>query len=211
MRCSSTSYAGNPKKLISQATAQVQRSGRTICLALLVTILAGCAATVQQGSHCTVEEGFLAAQDSYQWRDGLAIHVVDETGYISPAITAELEAATITELQRKRFAMEEFDSATASQGLELQLTLRVRREIDSTNVYGEEMGACRDPFCVRSPSDPGVRFLTRTVGFLAADAYFDGKPIWRGWVERNLHPSERDKAGKVISEALPLLFKDFPP
>ena len=89
--------------------------------------------------------------------------------------------------------------------------MRLRREIDSTNVYGEELGACLDPFCLRSPTDPGVRFLTRTVGFLAADAYFDGKPIWRGWVERTLHPSERDNAGAVIGEALPLLFKDFPP
>lgn len=189
----------------------LRRNAQNTVLIALLLALFGCASSVQQGSHCSVEEGFLATQDSYRWRGGEAIRVVDDTGYISPAIAAELEAATVAELRSKGFVLNEQVPGQISEGLELQLTLRVRREIDSTNVYGEELSACHEPFCLHSPTDPGVRFLTRTVGFLAADAYFDGKPIWRGWVERNLHPSERDNAGQVIGLALPLLLKDFPP
>lgn len=200
-----------PRNASGESSHLAGRIKSYLLLFSLAALVSGCASTIQQGSHCSVEEGFLTSQDAYRWRDDLPIRIIDETGYISPMIAAELEASAIAELEAKGFVLAEQGADQDQAGLEIQLALRVRREIDSANVYGEELGACRDPYCVRSPTDPGVRFLTRTIGFLTADAYFDGKPIWRGWVEKTLHPSERDNAGAVIGKAMPLLFTDFPP
>ena len=61
--------------------------------------------------------------------------------------------------------------------------------------------------------DPGstTRMDMRTIGFLAADVFYAGEPIWRGWVERNLFPKDRDQSEAVIRESIPALFESFPP
>ncbi|MEQ8692906.1 MAG: hypothetical protein RIC89_18990 [Pseudomonadales bacterium] len=46
---------------------------------------------------------------------------------------------------------------------------------------------------------------------MAADVFYQGEPIWRGWVETTLYAKDRDQAEEVISNAIPKLFETFPP
>ena len=85
----------------------------------------------------------------------------------------------------------------------------MRRELVSMTV---NESPCVDTDCWERV-DPGgtTRMDMRTIGFMAADVYFSGEPIWRGWVERNLYPKDREAAQTVIAEAVPVLFESFPP
>ena len=93
--------------------------------------------------------------------------------------------------------------------IEIALTLRTRRELVSMTI---NESPCTDNNCwERVNPGANTRMDMRTIGFLAADVYYAGEPIWRGWVERNLYPKDRDAAEEVISEAVPALFESFPP
>ena len=188
-----------------------RRLARTTALANLVLLcLLGCAARVERGSHCTVDPGFLAGEQQFAWSSLGPVDLIDESGYISPAIVEQLKDRVVLEMQNKGFELVTRDQSSNPAMLELQLYLRARRELHSTGPQGST-GPCTYPNCWQAPNNANVQFTTHTVGFLAADLYYEGKPIWRGWVERMLYPSERDNAMNVLNEAVPLLFENFPP
>ena len=176
---------------------------------LAAFILSGCQTAMQTGSQCVVEPGFLAGQSTFTWRSAKALDVEDRTGYISPIMERGLAQTVIRELTGKGFAFVERDESAQAADIEVALTLRTRRELVSLII--------NDSPCLQSDCwervDPGssTRMDMRTIGFLSADVFYAGEPIWRGWVERNLYPKDRTDAPAVISEAVPALFESFPP
>lgn len=184
------------------------RAFQRAVIATAALVVIGCTSTIQEGSHCTVEPGFLDSAATYSWLSDNAITVHDETGYISPAIVAALRDRVVTDLAAKGFVLS--DPTAQADALQIQLTLRVRREIVAVS-RDDRMDGCRFPDCIQSPTDPGNWIFTKTIGFLSADAYFDEEPIWRGWVEQELFPADRDRADAVLSEAVPRLLNAFPP
>ena len=181
-----------------------------VCLCVLVGCLQACQTPMQSGSQCVLEEGALASMNTYVWRNDPPIKLSDPTGYVSPIVLEQLQRAVEGELQKKGFEIGLDDaSADSDVGLELDVLLRTRRELVSImnpNAVCQTID-CRDNIDAHAEA----RMDMRTVGFLAADVYLDGKPIWRGWVETNLHPKDRDRAGEVIARAIPKLLETFPP
>lgn len=181
---------------------------RAIFVSTLLAVISGCAATMDTGSHCSVDPNFLGTENTFTWSDSGAIKLIDESGYISPAIVEQLKSAVVSELGDKGFRFVAEPTAAAPVDVRVQLYLRARREMLATTNNGYP---CNYPDCWRPASNSSVQMDVHTIGFLAADVYYQDKPIWRGWVERNLFPSERDKAAAVIEQAVPALFETFPP
>jgi len=187
---------------------------RQLFLALAVLVLSACATPMQTGSQCVVAPGFLSGQSTFTWRSDKPLDLDDGTGYVGPLVEQGLAQAVIMELRGKGFEfVERIEGASAeveqNADIEIALTLRTRRELVSMTV---NESPCLDTDCWERV-DPGsnTRMDMRTVGFLAADVYFTGEPIWRGWVERNLYPKDRDESATVVREAVPALFETFPP
>ncbi len=178
---------------------------RVIAGLLCALFLSACATQMQTGNQCVVAPGFLDEQSTFTWRSDQALDLDDRTGYISPIVARGLTDAVAAELGRKGFAYVENEGAD----FEVALTLRTRRELMSMTI---NESPCVDADCWER-IDPGstTRMDMRTIGFLAADVYFEGEPIWRGWVERTLYPKDRDDAEVVVAEAVPALFESFPP
>jgi hypothetical protein len=181
---------------------------RRLILLGLTIILSGCAATMNTGSHCVVESDYLAGTIEYTWYNTPTTDLRDQTGYISPAIVTMLERRVEVELAGKGFERVVTPSSTTTTGMQVAITLRARREL----VAHTAQTICSQPDCRNMGNySTATEADMRTIGFLAADVYYNGKPIWRGWVERNLYPSERDNAQSVVEEAVPVLFESFPP
>ena len=187
---------------------------RTILVILASLALAACQAPMQTGNQCVVAPGFLSGASTFTWRSETPLDLDDHTGYISPLVAKGLTQAVAAELQNKGFAFVERvegDSVDVEQAadIEVALTLRTRRELVSMTV---DESPCVDTDCWERV-DPGstTRMDMRTIGFLAADVFYAGEPIWRGWVERNLFPKDRDQSEAVIRESVPALFESFPP
>lgn len=172
-------------------------------------LMFGCATPQSQGSHCIVDAGYLDNQSTYYWKTAEPVVVYDETGYVSPTITKMLEQAAVMELANKGFVLTDREADRLENHVDIALTLSTRREVSTLIIDGQPCyrGDCWD----RIEAGSVTRMEARTIGFLSADVYYDGVPIWRGWVERELHPSDRDNAGQVIALALPALFESFPP
>jgi hypothetical protein len=187
---------------------------RPMLYAMALVTLCACQTPMQTGNQCVVAPGFLSGESTFTWRSQGAIDVDDKTGYVSPLMQKGLAQAVVAEMGRKGFDLVEptaGDSAAsgALAGVELALTLRTRRELVSMTV---NESPCIDTDCwERVDMGSSTRMDMRTIGFLAADVYYNGEPIWRGWVERNLYPKDRDEAQAVISEAVPALLESFPP
>lgn len=178
---------------------------------LLVVMLAsgGCAAPMNKGSHCALEPGSLDDARTFTWQAIPPVDLDDKTGYISPIIVEGLEKAAIAELQRKGLTFTEGKPEEVYADLRVALTLRTRREVVSLSRGGSpcETSDCWERIDLGSVD----RMEVRTIGFLAADIYYLGQPVWRGWVERTLYPEDRDNADNVLGEAIPALFESFPP
>jgi len=187
---------------------------RTIMVFLAALSLAACQAPMQTGSQCVVAPGFLSDASTFTWRSEQPLDLDDHTGYVSPLVAKGLAQAVTAELQSKGFAFVERVAGDAPEveqnaDIEIALTLRTRRELVSMTV---NESPCVDTDCWERV-DPGAttRMDMRTIGFLAADVYYAGEPIWRGWVERNLFPKDRDQSDAIIRESVPALFESFPP
>lgn len=187
---------------------------RIILVLLACVSLAACQAPMQTGSQCVVAPGFLSEASTFTWRSEQALDLDDHTGYVSPLVTKGLAQAVVAELKNKGFAfVERVESETPeveqNADIEVALTLRTRRELVSMTV---NESPCVDTDCWERV-DPGAttRMDMRTIGFLAADVYYGGEPIWRGWVERSLFPKDRNQSEAVIRESVPALFESFPP
>ena len=177
-------------------------------------VLTACQAPMQTGNQCVVAPGFLSDASTFTWRSEKPLDLDDHTGYVSPLVEKGLAQAVMAELQGKGFAFVERlegDAADEEQAadIEVALTLRTRRELVSMTV---NESPCVDNDCWERV-DPGAttRMDMRTIGFLAADVYYAGEPIWRGWVERSLFPKDRNQSEAVIRESVPALFESFPP
>ena len=185
---------------------------KTISILLTVGVLFACQTPMQVGSQCVLGPGAMDNAGSFTWRNNAPVDLVDETGYISPMVLKSLEEAVSGELTRKGFSYSNSDASAFNQplsDLEVALTLRTRRELASIS---SEQSPCQDVDCwERIDYGSQTRMDIRTVGFLAADIYYRGEPVWRGWVETALYPKDRDQAAAVISRAVPKLFESFPP
>lgn len=178
---------------------------RPIFYALAFVVLSACQTPMQTGNQCVVEPGFLSGETTFAWHSPEAIDVDDATGYVSPLMQKGLAQAVAAEMGRKGFDLVEPGQA----GVEVALTLRTRRELVSMTI---NESPCVDSDCwERVDQGSSTRMDMRTIGFLAADVFYNGEPIWRGWVERNLYPKDRSEAQAVISEAVPALLESFPP
>lgn len=187
-----------------------QFSNRLSTAVVLWLMLAGCATYMESGSHCSIDEQILATNTTYAWHQESALDLIDESGYISPTIVRQLKKRVEAEMASKGYLLIDPASSNAPAELELQLYLRARRELQESGAYAGHVGPCVYPDCWQAPNDASVQINLQTVGFLAADVYKAGEPVWRGWVERLLYPTERDQATSVIEEAVPLLFAKFP-
>jgi hypothetical protein len=178
-------------------------------LLLVLLALVGCATPISKGSHCIVEPGYLDNESTFTWYSEPAIDVDDETGYISPTILRVLEQSVVKELKAKGFTFVDPQASDPGTDLQIALRLKTRRELYSLSI---NESPCRTTDCwERIDMGANVRMDVRTVGFLSADLHHLGEPIWRGWVERELYPSDRDQAESVIEQAVPALFESFPP
>lgn len=179
-------------------------------LLMLVVVLSGCAAApLNKGSHCSVEPGSMASLKTFTWYAEPPVDLDDHTGYVSPVIVRGLEKAAIGELQKKGFQFLAGKPGEVSADLQVALTFRTRREVVSMTTTSSP---CDTTDCwERVDMGTAERMEIRTIGFLAADVYYLGEPVWRGWVERTLYPEDRDHAEKVLGTAIPALFETFPP
>ena len=183
---------------------------RKVLLGVLL-VLAGCQTPMQTGNQCVVAPGFLAGQSTFTWRSDNPLDLDDRTGYVSPLMAKGITQAVIAELASKGFTFVERVPGIEEQAadIELALTMRTRRELVSLTI---DDSPCIDNDCwERVDAGSTTRMDMRTIGFLAADVYFADEPIWRGWVERNLYPKDREQSEVVISESIPALFESFPP
>ena len=169
----------------------------------LLLALTGCAAQVDQGSQCIVESGYLDSRLTYRWRNDPPIQVYDEFNYVGPVLQELLRDRVVAHLASLGYAYS--DSAEAT--FELGLDLSTRRELQSLS-RDLDVVVERGEVAVLGGAD---QFMVRSVGFISADVYVDGRPIWRGWVEQILYPRDRDRAASVIEDAVPRLFAAFPP
>lgn len=175
-----------------------------------LVILTGCATTLNRGSHCSVEPGYLGDTSAYSWYADTAIELNDQTGFVSPLIVTQLQSAIEDELRGKGLVYVDPGAVeTEPPEVQVKIGLRTRRELVSLTVNDMPCAHvdCWERLAVADPT----RFDTQTIGFLSADVYHLGKPIWRGWVERPLYQSDRDEADEVIQAAVPALFESFPP
>ena len=179
---------------------------RTLLLIVPTIVLTACQTPMQSGSQCLVEPGYFATIHEFAWTSDEPVDVIDNTGYVSPIAVRSLSNAAAKELERKGFTLTE---SRTGQGMEVALALRTRRELVS---YESSGSPCLDVDCWER-IDPGAetRMDIQTIGFLAADVFYQGEPIWRGWVETTLFPKDRDRAAEVIATAIPKLFETFPP
>ncbi len=181
----------------------MKHPSRYLFLSAVLFVLTACQTPMQSGSQCVVEPGYLDTENTFSWRQG-GLDVQDDTGYVSPLMRDALRQAVAGHLAGKGFTATE-DTAD----VQVMLTLRTRRELVSFETGGSP---CRDVDCWEQITPgAGTRMDIRTIGFLAADVFYGGKPIWRGWVETNLYPRDRDGAEDVIARAVPELFASFPP
>lgn len=174
--------------------------------ALLFTLLlaAGCATPIESGSQCVVDTGYFDDRPLFTWQQTQGLKLNDDTGYISPLIADQLKTRVMSEFELKGFRYTE-DAAAAD--FTVALSLATRRELQSYSVDNVDCDGCWEPI------NPGgsVNFQMRTVGFLSVDVFAEDKPIWRGWVERNLYPKERDRAQEILEQAVPKMLEGFPP
>ncbi|MEM9622833.1 MAG: DUF4136 domain-containing protein [Pseudomonadota bacterium] len=180
---------------------------RAALMVSVVTLLGACQAPMQAGSQCVVEAGYLDNESTFNWYAGQSLDLQDSTGFVGPLAVRALEESVQAELAAKGFSFVE--TTQGESNVQVQLTLRTRRELVSFETGGSP---CHDVDCwERIEPGAGTRMDIRTIGFLAADVFHQGEPIWRGWVETTLYPSDRDAAGEVIARAVPKLFESFPP
>lgn len=176
----------------------------------LLPLLASCATTMSKGSQCTVDPGYLDAESAYTWYAETAVDVDDDTGFVSPIIVQQLQEAVEDQLSSKGFAyVDPIDSDSIRADVQVRIALRTRRELMAMTI--DDVPCAHVDCWERIDTSDHTRFDMRTMGFLTADVYHFGKPIWRGWVERPLYPEDRDKAVEVIRAAVPALFESFPP
>jgi|GEM_PF-1544383 len=183
-----------------------------LVLVACVVGFSGCQAPMQSGFECAVEPGYLSAQGVVAWRSSNAVDLIDGTGYVSPLAVREIENAVANEFAQKGYefvdALSEEEAQTGTS-LEIALTLRTRRELVSVEHSSSD---CSGSECwERVDYNAQTRMDVRTIGFLAADIYQQGVPVWRGWVETTLYPKDRDESSVVIRRAIPRLFEHFPP
>ncbi len=189
----------------------MRATNKSMAVMLAMLILGGCATPMDTGSHCVVEPGYLDDQDVFSWYSVPAVDLDDRTGYISPAILRGLERAVVAELEGKglRFVERREDAEASWPDMQVSLVFRTRREVVSMTMQDSP---CKTTDCwERVDMGAAARMEVRTIGFLAADVYYLGEPVWRGWVERTLYPEDRDHADEVVREAIPALFATFPP
>jgi len=195
-----------------RAAFQIRKEDGNMRFAILavMALVTGCAsAPMSTGSHCTVPQGALDGLVNFTWRAVPPVDLQDQTGYVSPVIVKKLEQTVIAELGRKGYGFNDGSLQQAYSDVEVALTFRTRREVAS---FTTETTPCESSDCwERVDLGSAQRMELRTVGFLAADVYYLGEPVWRGWVERVLYPEDRDHADKVLAEAIPVLFESFPP
>jgi len=173
-------------------------------------LVGGCATNMLAGSHCSNDEQAFANNYTYQWHSARDVKLIDESGYISPAILEQLRKRVELEMANKGYKLMDDESDGAPADLVLQLYVQARRELRDSGAYGELVGPCSYPSCWQASHNPSLRMHVQTIGFVAADIYQGDKAIWRGWVERTLHPTERDKALPLIESAVTLLFAKLP-
>ncbi|NOX50340.1 MAG: DUF4136 domain-containing protein [Gammaproteobacteria bacterium] len=186
---------------------------RVLAVLVSMVILSACQTPMQAGSQCVVGEGFMDDQSTFTWRSDTAIDVDDNTGYVGPIAVDALEQAVITELAQKGFGFVPRDQDNnvnePQRDFEVALTLRTRRELVSYETNGT---ICQKVDCwERIDPSAFTRMDIRTIGFLAADVYYEGEAIWRGWVETTLYPKDRDQVDEIVTRAIPRLFESFPP
>lgn len=173
------------------------------CLVFMV-VLGGCATTMNSGSQCTVDPEYFDPISTFAWRPTDSWTVKDDTGFISPLIEEQLKQRFVMEMETKGFRLV---NEPTEDTLLVAISLITRRELQSFGVDSNDCKDCWEPVA----SSSSVRMSLQTVGFLAFDAYSNGKPVWRSWVERLLYPSDRDKALDVLEQAVPKLLAEFPP
>ena len=186
------------------------KRNRSLPMLVLLAVLSACAAApMNKGSHCTVEPGSMSGLNTFTWNTVPAVDLNDQTGYVSPVIVKGLEQAVIGELKKKGFHFVNETPDGVPADLRVALTFRTRREVLSMTTTNSP---CDSTDCwERVDMGTAQRMEIQTIGFLAADVYYRGEPVWRGWVERTLYPEDRDHAEKVLGTAIPALFETFPP
>ena len=184
--------------------------GGRLVFGICALALAGCAGTpMNKGSHCVVEPGSMAGLHTVSWQTAPPVDLDDRTGYVSPVIVKGLENAVIAELGKKGFTFLTTVPEGEKADLRVAMTFRTRREVVSMS---STTSPCESTDCwERVDLGSAERMEIRTIGFLAADVYYQDEPVWRGWVERTLYPDDRDHADKVLGTAIPALFESFPP
>lgn len=171
---------------------------------IALLLIGGCATTMNSGSQCVVDPTYFQSMSTFAWRAEQPWTVKDDTGFVSPIIEQQLRERFVLEMASKGFRLIEDPS---DETLRVAVSLVTRRELQSFDVEATNCPDCWEPV---APSS-NVRMTLRSVGFLAFDAYSNGAPVWRSWVERTLYPDDRDKAAEVLEQAVPKLLAEFPP
>ena len=179
-----------------------------LCVAMGLAA-SGCATSLRSGSECAVEPGALSDRGALAWHPANAIELHDQTGFVDSSVLSQLRREVADVLEAKGLQLREPGGGAQETDLTLKLVFHVRRELTSVVHEGSP---CQGTDCwERVDLGSATRFDVHTTGFLAADVYDGTRPVWRGWVERRLHPEDRRRTDQVLREAVPVLFARFPP
>jgi len=170
---------------------------------LLILICSGCATPIRSGSQCPVPPDYLRSLTTFTWHGDKAWQISDTTGFVSPLLEHELRRQFELSMANKGYRLVQKPEQAR---LQVAITLRLRRELTDYAVDAEPCTNCWESV---APST-NVRMKVDTVGFMALDAFANGEPVWRSWVEQRLYPRDRKRAHQLLTHAITKLLQDLP-
>ena len=176
-------------------------------LGAFIFLISACA-TIQTGSHYDETTNFGEYQ-SFSWVDEDPYITGEAAVLVSPLAQQQIKDAIHSQLEQKGYLYTQ-DRGNADFAVSYTVGTRETIRIDSYPVEYRGSWGWHVPYSYYSYRD--VSAHTYTKGTLGVDIFDNesGKPVWHGWAEKTVTPSDRQDPTESIEEGVKLLFADFP-
>lgn len=175
--------------------------------ALLLPILCvlGACAQITTGSACVAEDDYFIGQRTLSWAPDFAQITHDPLDAIAPVTLEQIRAETQRQFELLGY---EFVSDIEASDMTLSFVVATRQEI----VRGSY--ADRHPFWWGVYGEPSVVYYAEPIkeAFLAIDLSESStnRPLWRGWAEKPVTPSDRADPTPLIESAVASILTELP-
>lgn len=177
---------------------------RRCFLALFILALTGCTA-MRSGSSCTVEDAYFSSHRTFAWSDDFARVTKDPLDAIAPVTLEQIRAEISAQLQTLGFIVTD---NVHSADVMVSFVVATRQEYMGTTYvdYYPWWGVHRYPVLVQ------YQGRKASEAFLAIDLQesMTGRPLWRGWAEKSVSPSDRRASEVIIKEAVASILTHLP-